>query len=41
MTTNEEMFVTEYVEDILNSEKLKHLKEYPKIMLVISDFVTR
>ena len=41
MTTNEEMFITEYVEDILNSEKLKHLKEYPKIMLVISDFVTR
>ena len=41
MTTNEEMFITEYVEDILNSEKLNHLKEYPKIMLVISDFVTR
>lgn len=39
MTTNEELFITDYVDKILHNEKLKHIQQYSKVMLVLSDFI--
>lgn len=39
MTTNEELFITDYVDKIAKNDKLKHIKQYAKIMLVLSDFI--
>ena len=39
MTANEELFITDWVDKIAKNEKLKQIRPYAKIMLVVSDFI--
>jgi 16S rRNA (cytidine1402-2'-O)-methyltransferase len=39
MTANEELFITDWVDKIAKNEKLKEIRPYAKIMLVVSDFI--
>jgi 16S rRNA (cytidine1402-2'-O)-methyltransferase len=39
MTANEELFITDWADKIAKNEKLKEIRQYSKIMLVVSDFI--
>jgi len=39
MTSNEEMYITDWVDKIAHREELNNIREYAKIVLVISDFL--
>ena len=39
MTTNEELFITDWANKISKNEKLQKIRKHAKIMLVISDFI--
>lgn len=39
MTTNEELFITDWANKIINHHDLKRIRKHAKIMLVVSDFL--